>query len=171
MNKITLAGGCFWCLEAVYKRVRGVTKVTSGYMGGTTENPTYQQVCSDQTGHAEVVQIEFDPNILSLEQILSIFWEIHDPTTLNRQGNDIGTQYRSAIFYADEEQKRIAEQSKKALTASGKYPGPTVTEIVPTSTFYPAEDYHQDYYDRNRNNSYCRIIIEPKIKKLFKKSA
>lgn len=167
MENITFAGGCFWCIEAVFKRVKGVKSVTSGYTGGDVANPTYEQVCSGQTGHAEAVQVMFDPTVVSLEQLLSIFWEIHDPTTLNRQGNDVGTQYRSAVFYENERQREIIEQSIKVLTDSGRYHDPIVTEVVAASPFYPAEQYHQDYYDNNRNNAYCRLVIDPKVRKLL----
>jgi peptide-methionine (S)-S-oxide reductase len=170
MEKITVAGGCFWCVEAVMKRVKGVVSVTSGYMGGEVIDPTYDQVCSGQTGHAEVVQIMFDPTVITLSEILNVFWELHNPTTLNKQGNDIGTQYRSAIFYENEVQRAVAEASIAALIAREAYPDPIVTEVTTASTFYPAEGYHQDFYDTNRNNAYCRLIIDPKIKKLFKEN-
>lgn len=163
----TFAGGCFWCIEAVFRRLRGVSKVTSGYMGGQVENPSYDQVCGGQTGHAEVVQIEFDPTVIPYTTLLEVFWAVHDPTTVNKQGNDVGTQYRSAIFYHNEEQGEQAITSMKALDASGKYDKPTVTEIVPASQFYAAEGYHQEYYDNNRNQGYCRLVIDPKIKKLY----
>ena len=163
-EKATLAGGCFWCLEAVYKRITGVLEVTSGYAGGHVANPSYKEVCTGQTGHAEVVQIEYDPSVISFDQILDLFWEAHDPTTLNRQGADVGTQYRSAIFYHNEEQRKAAEESKKA--AQGSFSDPIVTEITELGDFYPAEDYHQDYYDLNPRAGYCRVIIEPKLKKL-----
>lgn len=166
----TLAGGCFWCLEAVYKRVKGVVSVVSGYTGGEVANPSYYDVCSGTTGHAEAVQITFDPTIISFEKLLNVFWEIHDPTTLNRQGNDVGTEYRSAIFYHDEEQQKIAKQSIEKLAASHRHNNnPIVTELVPISEFYAAEKEHQDYYDSNRKNAYCRIIIDPKVQKLFQK--
>ena len=163
-EKATLAGGCFWCLEAVYKRISGVVSVTSGYAGGEVPNPTYKEVCTGQTGHAEVVQIEYDQAVISYEQILDLFWEAHDPTTLNRQGADVGTQYRSAIFYHNEEQKKKAQDSKEQ--AQEKFSDPIVTEITELDTFYPAEDYHQDYFDLNPQAGYCRVIIEPKLKKL-----
>lgn len=164
----TLAGGCFWCLEAVFKRLNGVISVTSGYTGGHVPSPTYDQVCSGQTGHAEAVQILFDPSIISYEKLLSVFWQIHDPTTLDRQGNDVGTQYRSAIYYHSDEQKEVAERSIEALEASGQYDDPIVTQLEPAGEFYKAETYHQDYYDSNRSNPYCRIVIDPKVRKLFK---
>lgn len=162
---LTLGAGCFWCVEAVYKQIDGVISATSGYMGGTVADPTYQQVCDGTTGHAEVVQVVYDPKKIKAEKILDWFWELHDPTTLNRQGADIGTQYRSAIFYANEEQKKLAEASKKAVQPHFK--DPIVTEIVKAGTFYPAETYHQDYYFQNKKkNSYCRLVIEPKLEKL-----
>lgn len=163
-EKATLAGGCFWCLEAVYKRISGVVEVTSGYAGGHVANPTYKEVCTGQTGHAEVVQIEYDPSIVSYEQILDLFWEAHDPTTLNRQGADVGTQYRSAIFYHNDEQRRIAQESKEK--AQENFSDPIVTEINELDAFYSAEDYHQDYFDTNPQAGYCRVVIEPKLKKL-----
>lgn len=162
----TLGGGCFWCLEALYETFDGVKAVTSGYSGGAKENPTYKQVCSDGTGHAEVVQIEFDPRKITYEQILDIFWEIHDPTTLNRQGPDTGTQYRSVILYHDEAQKKAAEKSKNV--AQAKYGGKIVTEIVPLKKFWPAEEYHQDYFRKNPNAPYCAYVISPKLQKLQK---
>lgn len=163
-EKATLAGGCFWCLEAVYKRITGVQEVVSGYAGGHVANPTYKEVCTGQTGHAEVVQIEYDPTVISFEQILDLFWEAHDPTTLNRQGADVGTQYRSAIFYHNEEQRSAAEKSKSK--AQEEFSDPIVTEISELEVFYPAEEYHQDYYDLNPQAGYCRVVIEPKLKKL-----
>lgn len=162
----TLGGGCFWCLEAVFERVNGVQAVTSGYAGGKTEHPTYKQVCAGDTGHAEVVQIEFDPQRVSYEKLLSVFWEAHDPTTLNRQGADVGTQYRSIILYHSEAQRRTAEQSK--LAAQGKFARPIVTEIVPLTKFYPAEDYHQDYFRKHPNAPYCQVVIRPKLLKVEK---
>lgn len=163
-QKATLGGGCFWCLEAVYKRIDGVEEVTSGYAGGEVKDPTYREVCTGRTGHAEVVEITFDPEKISYEQILDLFWEAHDPTTLNRQGADVGTQYRSAIFYHNPEQKEIALQSKEK--AQEQFKDPIVTEITELETFYPAEDYHQDYFDLNPNAGYCRVIIAPKLQKL-----
>lgn len=165
----TFAGGCFWCLEAVFQRVRGVEKVVSGYTGGVIARPTYEQICAGNSGHAEAVQVYFDPTHISYQQLLSIFWEIHDPTTRNRQGNDIGTQYRSVIFYANDEQRNEAEESKKLLNKSGKYSDPIITEIEPLGTFYTAEKYHQNYYNLNRTQPYCRVIIDPKVQKLLKK--
>jgi peptide-methionine (S)-S-oxide reductase len=166
-EQITLGGGCFWCLEAVFQRIMGVTKVVSGYSGGSVPNPTYAQVCENTTGHAEVVQLTFDNSQISLDEILDIFWHLHDPTTPNRQGNDQGEQYRSVIFYHTDHQKQIVERSMQALTESGVYNNPVVTQIQPLENFYPAEDYHQDYYNQNRNQPYCRLIIDPKIKKLL----
>lgn len=166
---IVLAGGCFWCLEAVFKRLNGVTSVTSGYTGGNVENPSYEAVCTGTTGHAEAVQIVFNPSVISLEEILDIFWELHDPTTLNRQGNDRGTQYRSAIFYTNNTQQKIAEKSLQHITAIERYDNPIVTEITKLTTFYPAEQNHVDFYNQNRTNNYCRLVIDPKIEKLYKK--
>jgi methionine-S-sulfoxide reductase/methionine-R-sulfoxide reductase len=162
---ITLAAGCFWCTEAIFQRIPGVISVKSGYMGGATKNPTYEQVCTGTTGHAESLRIYFDPKKIGLDKILDVFWEAHDPTTLNRQGADAGTQYRSAIFYYTDEQKAVAEKSKAAATKD--FPSPIVTEITKASTFYPAEDYHQDYFNLNKNrNPYCRAVISPKLHKL-----
>ncbi len=164
----TLANGCFWCTEAVFKRLYGVKSVTSGYTGGEMEDPSYQDVTTGQTGHAEAIQIEFDSSIISYDTVLDVFFATHDPTELNRQGNDIGTQYRSAIFCHTEEQRRTAEEKIKKLTDEKKYEDSIVTQINPFSSFYPAEDYHKDYYDENRNiNMYCRIVIDPKIQKLL----
>ncbi|MBI3984352.1 MAG: peptide-methionine (S)-S-oxide reductase MsrA [Candidatus Levybacteria bacterium] len=165
----TLANGCFWCTEAVFKRLKGVLSVKPGYSGGTVENPSYDQVCSGETGHAEAIQIEFDPSIISFETILDIFWHTHDPTTLNQQGNDMGTQYRSAIFYHDDIQKEQAVKSKKDLEKEGVYKNPIVTEITPFKEFYEAENYHKNYYDRNKDYPYCRFVIDPKLKKLLEK--
>jgi peptide-methionine (S)-S-oxide reductase len=162
----TLGGGCFWCLEAFYETFEGVKSVVSGYAGGHTPNPTYKQVCTGETGHAEVVQIEFDPTRITYEQLLDIFWEIHDPTTLNRQGNDVGTQYRSAIYYHDEAQKKAVEKSLAA--ARKKFDQPITTEVAPLKQFYPAEEYHQDYFRRNPNQPYCAYVISPKLQKLQK---
>ncbi len=161
----TLAGGCFWCIEAAYRQLDGVISATSGYTGGTVKNPTYEQVCDKSTGHAEAVRIVFDPKKISYERILAWFWDLHDPTTLNRQGNDEGPQYRSAIFYHSDEQRRIAEASKAA--AAKNYKEPIVTEITKATDFYPAENYHQNYYFENKSkNGYCKYVIEPKLKKL-----
>ncbi len=161
----TLGAGCFWCIEAAYRQIPGVYSATSGYMGGSTTNPTYEDICSGTSGHAEVVQVVFDPKKVSLEKILIWFWNLHDPTTLNRQGNDVGDQYRSVIFYQTDEQKKTAEASKVA--AKGSFKDPIVTAITKESEFYPAENYHQNYYNENKSqNSYCRFVIEPKLKKL-----
>jgi len=162
----TLGGGCFWCLEALYETFDGVKAVTSGYAGGQKPDPTYRQVCGGDTGHAEVVQIEYDPAKLTYEQILEIFWDIHDPTTLNRQGPDSGTQYRSIILYHNEAQKQAAEKSKAA--AAKKYKEPITTDVVELKKFYPAEDYHQDYFRKNPNQPYCAYVISPKLQKLQK---
>lgn len=159
-----LGGGCFWCLEAVYQRLPGVIKVTSGYAGGHTPNPTYQEVCTGDTGYAEVARIEFDPKVLSYEKLLEVFFEAHDPTTLNRQGPDEGTQYRSSIFFANEEQQKVAARAK--IAAQANWEDPIVTEIVPLKHFYPAENYHQDYYNQHPNQGYCSFVIRPKVKKL-----
>lgn len=163
----TFANGCFWCTEALFARVEGVKSIIPGYSGGKIENPSYEQVCTGTTGHAEAAQIEFDPDTVSFEKLLDIFWHTHDPTTLNRQGNDIGTQYRSAIFYHDEEQKQIAEKSKKELEESHTFSNPIVTEIVPLIKYYPAENYHAKYYEQNQNAPYCKFVIEPKIEKML----
>ena len=159
-----LGGGCFWCMEAVFERLPGVISVTSGFAGGTTANPTYQDVCTETTGHAEVTEIVFDPAKISYRQLLDVFWQAHDPTTLNRQGADVGTSYRSIILYRDEKQKLEAEQSK--LEAQQHFKHPIVTEIVPLKKFYQAEDYHQAYYDNNSNAPYCQVVIAPKLEKL-----
>lgn len=164
----TLGGGCFWCMEAVYERLPGVISVTSGYAGGHTENPTYHDVCTGDTGHAEVTQIEFDPAKISFAQLLDVFWQAHDPTTLNRQGADAGTQYRSVIFYHDEKQKLTAEKSK--LAAQENFLKPIVTEIAPFKKFYKAEDYHQGYFDANGHAPYCQFVIAPKLEKLAHKN-
>jgi peptide-methionine (S)-S-oxide reductase len=161
----TLAGGCFWCLEAVYDLIEGVYEVTSGYAGGAKANPTYEQVCSGMTGHAEVVQVAFDPSVISFKDLLDVFFTIHDPTTLNRQGYDSGTQYRSAIFHHSPEQKATAEQTIRELTDAKLWEDPIVTQIEPLMAFYPAEDYHQEYFERNPNQSYCRAIVAPKVAK------
>lgn len=164
----TLGGGCFWCLEAVFKDLRGVEQVVSGYAGGEVANPTYTQVCSGATGHAEVVQLTFNPSEVSFKEILEVFFTIHDPTTLNRQGADVGTQYRSAIFYHTPEQRAVAEQVISELDEAKIWRSPIVTEVVPAPTFYPAEDYHQEYYEQNPNQPYCRVVIEPKVAKFRK---
>ena len=164
----TLAGGCFWCLEAVYDELRGVEQVESGYAGGTVPAPTYQQVCAGTTGHAEVVQITFDPQVVSYRELLEVFFTIHDPTTLNRQGADVGTQYRSAIFYHSPEQRETAAQVIAELNAARLWDAPIVTEVAPLTEFYPAEDYHQEYFQRNSQQPYCRAIIAPKVAKFRK---
>jgi len=161
----TLGAGCFWCVEAVFQELKGVISVESGYMGGDIANPSYRQVCTGTTGHAEIAKITYDPSIVTFKEILEVFWKTHDPTTLNRQGNDVGTQYRSVIFYQNEEQKKEAEFYKQRLTESGAYPNPIVTEISPAGPFYEAEDYHQDYYELNPNKGYCQYVIQPKLAK------
>lgn len=171
IQKATFAGGCFWCTEAVFKRVKGVVSVLSGYSGGERPNPTYEQLHSGATGHAEAIQIEFDPTIISYEKLLEVFFATHDPTTKDRQGYDVGAEYRSVIFYHDETQKQTAMAVIKKLEKSGKYSNPIVTEIVQYNNFYKAEDAHQDYYDTRPNAPYCRIIIDPKIRKLMKNFA
>ncbi len=162
---VTLGAGCFWCIEAAYGQLDGVYSAISGYMGGDTKDPTYEDICTGTTGHAEVVRVVFDPKKISFEKVLAWFWDLHDPTQLNRQGNDVGTQYRSAIFYENDSQKEIAEASKKAAQAN--FDKPIVTEITKASVFYPAENYHQEYYFQNKaKNGYCKYVIEPKLKKL-----
>ncbi|MFD3275029.1 peptide-methionine (S)-S-oxide reductase MsrA [Aquirufa echingensis] len=168
MDTITFGAGCFWCVEAVYQRLKGVHSVTSGYMGGQLKNPTYREVCSGLTGHAEVCQITYDPKVISFQTLLEVFWQTHDPTTLNRQGADTGTQYRSAIFAHTDEQLRLAEEWKTNLNAKHVFPNPIVTQIVQASAFYPAEDYHQDYYNQNGTEPYCQIVIKPKMDKFLK---
>lgn len=165
METATLAGGCFWCLEAVYVQLRGVERVLSGYTGGSTDQPTYEEVCSGRTGHAEVVQITFDSDVVSYRELLEVFFTIHDPTTLNRQGADVGTQYRSAIFYDSPEQKQIAEDVIGEIEAAEVWDAPIITEVVPLAAFFPAESYHQDYYARNPQQGYCRAVIAPKVSK------
>lgn len=167
----TLAGGCFWCLEAVYDQTKGVSSVESGYMGGKNADPTYEQVCSGRTGHAEVVRITFDPAVISFRELLEIFFVIHDPTTLNRQGNDAGTQYRSAIFTHSPEQKQTAEAVIAAFTKDKVYENPIVTEVVPATTFYVAEAYHQEYFTRNPSQGYCTYVVGPKVAKFRKQFA
>ena len=164
----TLATGCFWCTEAIFSRLKGVQSVVSGYASSKVANPSYQAVCSGRTGAAEAVQITFDPSVISYDKLLEIFWHVHDPTTLNRQGNDVGTQYRSGIYYHNDEQKSIALASKEAIDKSGTYRNPVVTEILPFTNFYPAEDYHQEYYDNNPYQPYCMVVIDPKVRKLLK---
>jgi peptide-methionine (S)-S-oxide reductase len=165
----TLGAGCFWCVEAVFDDLRGVESVESGYSGGHTENPTYQQVCSEMTGHAEVVNVNFNPQEISFKEILQVFFAVHDPTTLNRQGNDIGSSYRSAIFYHDANQKRIAEETIKEVEAEGVYDSPLVTEVKPFDKFYIAENYHQEYFANNPNQPYCAAVVAPKVAKFRQK--
>jgi peptide-methionine (S)-S-oxide reductase len=167
----TLGAGCFWCVEAIFQDIKGVKKVESGYSGGSIKNPSYKEVCNGTTGHAEVVQVTFDPKEVAFSSILEVFFSTHDPTTLNRQGADVGTQYRSAIFYHSEEQKKVAEIAKEAAQASGDWSNPIVTEITAYTNFYKAEDYHQDYYNQNGTQPYCQIVITPKIDKFKKKFA
>ncbi|MGB6083617.1 peptide-methionine (S)-S-oxide reductase MsrA [Moheibacter sp.] len=170
LEKITFGGGCFWCVEAVFDQLLGVETVTSGYAGGHTENPTYKEVCSGTTGHAEVIQVAFDPEIISLDEIFDVFWTVHDPTQLNRQGNDVGTQYRSIILYENEEQKLKAERSIKEYEASEIYDGSFTTQVVPLEKFYTAEDYHQNYYENDGGqNPYCTVVVKPKIDKFYNK--
>ena len=168
LAKATFAGGCFWCTEAVYAELKGVKSVTSGYIGGQVPNPTYKQVCTGMTGHAEAIEIEYDRQVVPFEKLLEVFFATHDPTTLNRQGADIGTQYRSGIFYHDAEQKRIAEEVIAKLNAARVFPGKIVTEVTPASTFYPAEDYHQDYFANNPFQPYCQAVAAPKVEKVRK---
>ena len=171
METATLAGGCFWCLEAVFLRLKGVSRVESGYAGGHVDNPSYRAVCAGTTGHAEVVQVEFDPNQISYRELLEVFFAIHDPTTLNRQGNDVGTQYRSAIFYHNADQKQVAEDTIEEFAKEKIWDNAIVTEVVPLEKFYPAEDYHREYYDRNPEQGYCQFVISPKVGKLRQKFA
>lgn len=170
LETATLGGGCFWCLEAVYDQLQGVVDVVSGYSGGQVARPSYEQVCTGRTGHAEVVQVTFDASI-SYREILEVFFAIHDPTTLNRQGADVGTQYRSVIFYHSAEQKQITAQVIAELTAEGLWPAPIVTQVVPSEAFYPAEDYHQEYFARNPSKGYCQMIVAPKVAKFRKRFA
>jgi peptide-methionine (S)-S-oxide reductase len=169
LETATLAGGCFWCTEAIFNRLKGVKYVLPGYAGGTVKNPSYLQVCSGDTGHAEAIQIQFDPKQISFEKILDVFWNTHDPTTSNQQGQDVGPQYRSAIFYHDEKQKMIAEKSKTELEKSKHFKNIIVTEISPFKNFYVVEDYHKNYFERNSQAPYCNFVIGPKIKKMLKK--
>lgn len=168
MEQITLGSGCFWCTETIFRRLNGVISAVSGYSGGTTVNPTYKEVCTGTTGHAEVVQVTFDPAIINLVEILEVYWKMHDPTTLNRQGNDIGTQYRSVVYYHNEHQKQVAEDIKNELSEAHIWPDPIVTEITKFEVFYPAEDYHQDYFNHHGEEPYCNLVIAPKVEK-FKK--
>jgi peptide-methionine (S)-S-oxide reductase len=172
MQVATFGNGCFWCTEAIFQQLNGVEKVVSGYSGGKVKNPTYREVCSGLTGHAEVIQITYDPKKITFEELLEAFWQTHDPTTLNRQGADVGTQYRSAVFFHTEDQKRIATEYRKKLDESGAFDSPIVTEITPFTEFYPAEDYHQNYYNLNGEAPYCSYVIQPKVdkfKKVFKR--
>ncbi len=168
MDTITFGAGCFWCVEAIFSDLNGVEKVVSGYAGGAVKNPSYKEVCTGSTGHAEVCQVIYNPEIISYQELLEVFWQVHDPTTLNRQGGDIGTQYRSAIFYHNEDQKKIAEQFKQTLNNEKVYPDPIVTEITAFTNFYPAEDYHQDYFELNGENPYCKAVVRPKVEKFRK---
>lgn len=168
LKKATFGSGCFWCTEAVFERLNGVHSVVSGYAGGAVENPTYEEVCNGTTGHAEVTQITYDPDMITFDELLEVFWKTHDPTTLNRQGNDVGTQYRSVIFYHDEEQKQLAQKYKEELNKSGAWDKPIVTEISPLTNYFEAEDYHQDYYANNPNQGYCTFVIAPKVEKFEK---
>ena len=166
LETVDLGAGCFWCIEAVLHRIKGVKSAESGYMGGHVKDPTYKQICTGTTGHAEIVRVKFDPEELPFEKLLEVFWELHDPTTLNRQGADVGTQYRSAIFYHSDEQKKVADASKAKKDKSGKFDNPIVTEITATSDYFSAEDYHQDYFEANKTLPYCRAVIWPKLEKL-----
>lgn len=168
LNLITLGAGCFWCVEAVFQRLQGVEKVVSGYSGGFVENPTYREICSGTTGHAEVIQVYYNPSVISLSELLEAFWATHDPTTLNRQGADSGPQYRTSIFYHSPEQEKLASTIKKQLNESGVFEDPLVTEITAFTNFYPAENYHQDYYNQNGSQPYCQLVIKPKVDKLKK---
>ncbi len=168
LEKATLGGGCFWCTEAVFSEVKGVTSVTPGYSGGHVRNPTYEQVCTDTTGHAEVVQVEFDPRVVTFGELLHIFFTIHDPTTPNRQGADVGTQYRSVIFYHTEQQRKTAAEVMEEITKSGIWGKKLVTQLEPLKEFYPAEEYHRNYFERNPSQPYCRMVIEPKVAKFRK---
>ena len=166
MEQATFGGGCFWCTEAVFQNLKGVEKVVSGYTGGRIANPTYKEVCSGLTGHNEVIQVTFDPAVISYEDLLEVFWKTHDPTTLNRQGNDVGTQYRSGIYTNSEEQQRLAEAYKQKLTEANAFDGPITTEILPLPEFYPAEAYHQNYYNQNRTQPYCQFVVKSKVDKV-----
>ena len=168
MDTATFGAGCFWCVEAIFQRLNGVEKVQSGYSGGHVKNPSYKEVCTGLTGHAEVLQIIYDPRVISFEELLEVFWKTHDPTTLNRQGGDVGTQYRSAIFYHSEEQKQLAETYKQKLNAAHVWDAPVVTEIVKFTAFYPAEEYHNNYFNLNGEQGYCRMVIAPKVEKFEK---
>lgn len=169
MDTTTLAGGCFWCFEAVFRQLKGVEKVISGFIGGHVLNPTYKQVCGGDTGHAEAVQITFDPAVVSFRDLLDVFFALHDPTTLNRQGNDVGTQYRSGVFYHSPEQQRVAQKFIAELDKSGEWPNRIVTEVTAAGSFYPAEDYHQDYFANNERQPYCQLVVAPKVAKVRQK--
>lgn len=169
IQSITFAGGCFWCVEAVFKMLNGVEQVTSGYTGGTTPNPSYEDICTGKTGHAEAIKIDYDPSVIGIEELLAVFFTSHDPTMLNQQGDDVGTQYRSAIFYATSEQKQAAEKFIQELTDNKTFSRPIVTEIKPLEQFYSAENYHQNYYANNQNKPYCQLVIDPKIRKVKEK--
>jgi peptide-methionine (S)-S-oxide reductase len=171
METTTLGGGCFWCLEAVYDQMEGVQSVESGYMGGKNPNPTYKEVCGGRTGHVEVVQVTFDPAVTNFREILEVFFTIHDPTTRDRQGNDVGTQYRSVIFYHSDQQRQIAEETIRDLNQAGIWDDPIVTQVQPTEAFYVAEGYHQEYFENNPNQSYCQFIVAPKVRKFREKFA
>ncbi|RMG17647.1 MAG: peptide-methionine (S)-S-oxide reductase [Bacteroidetes bacterium] len=168
LQQAVFGAGCFWCVEAVFKELKGVVEVEPGYAGGHVPHPTYEQVCSGSTGHAEVARITFDPAVITYEELLEVFWRTHDPTTLNRQGNDVGTQYRSAIFYLDEAQQQLALKSKEAAAASGLWADPIVTEISPLTSYYPAEDYHHNYFENHPNQPYCVFVVSPKVEKFRK---
>ena len=168
LEKATFGSGCFWCTEAIFENLNGVHSVVSGYAGGLVLNPTYEEVCAGTTGHAEVTQITYDPSVITYDELLEVFWKTHDPTTLNRQGNDAGPQYRSVIFYHNDEQKKLAEKYKAELDKSGAWDKPIVTEISPLTNYFPAEDYHQDYYNNNPNQGYCAFVIGPKLEKFRK---
>jgi len=171
LQTVVLGGGCFWCLEAVFDRLQGVTSVESGYMGGHVDNPTYRQVCTGNTGHVEVVRVTFDPTVLTYRELLDVFFTVHDPTTLDRQGNDTGTQYRSVIFYDSEEQRRVAAQAIEELNAAHTWPDPVVTAVEPATKFFVAEDYHQEYFANNGSQPYCQMVVAPKVKKFQQKFA
>jgi len=168
IEKATLGAGCFWCVEAVFDQLEGVISVESGYMGGASKNPTYKEVCTGETGHAEVAQITYDADVISFGDILAVFWTVHDPTSLNRQGGDVGTQYRSVIFYHSDSQKNIAKEQIKIVDAEKLYDKPIVTEVSAAETFYIAENYHQEYYENNKNESYCQFVVRPKVEKFQK---
>ena len=171
LQTAVFAGGCFWCTEAVFQKLRGVKSVLPGYAGGTVDNPTYEQVSSGNSGHAEVIKFEYDPEVISYQDLLAVFFATHDPTTLNRQGGDVGTQYRSAIFYSTEQEKQAAQDFIHKLTTDGVFPDPIVTTLEPLTKFYEAEDYHKNYYERNQGAAYCQVVINPKLKKLKEKFA